>query len=151
MPQLEVSTYLPQIFWLSVLFSIMFGFFIGVFLPKLNSIFKKRIGVVEKTDEKITILKNTNNELQQLYNDQKNDFLKDTQAQMDAAIDSIRKDHEKRLQILENEFQCELDNMRNVHIQESDSFADSYRDIINEAVELTLKKLSSQEMVKNGR
>ena len=86
-----------------------------------------------------------------MYNDQKNDFLKDTQAQIDAAIDSVREIHEKRLNILETEFQHELSAIRDMHIQESDNFVDSYRDIINEAAELTLRKLLNQETAKNGR
>lgn len=151
MPQLDISTYLPQVFWLSIIFSIMLGVFIGVFLPKLTRILQRRFDAVEQADGKIKSLNELNLKLQKSYDDQKYEILKSTQTQIDATLANIRKDHEKRLHALETEIQQELNSLRNNHGQQSANFAANYQDIINEAVELTLKKLGSQGRMQNGR
>ena len=105
MPQLDISTYLPQIFWLSIIFSTMLGVFIGIFLPKLSRIFQKRYDVVEQADDRIESLKDSSLKLRKSYEEQKNEILKNTQDQIDSALASVRDFHEKRLHALETEIQ----------------------------------------------
>jgi F-type H+-transporting ATPase subunit b len=141
MPQLDISTYVPQIFWLSIIFSLMLGVFIGVFLPKLSRILQKRFDAVEQDDSKIKNLSELTLKLQKSYDMQKNEILKTTQSQIDTSLASVRDLHEKRLHALEAEIQQELNRIRSNHGLQSENFAANYEDIINEAVELTLKKL----------
>ena len=144
MPQLDISTYLPQIFWLSIIFSTMLGVFIGIFLPKLSRIFQKRFDVVEQADGRIENLKDSSLKLRKSYEEQKNEILKNTQDQIDAALASVRDFHEKRLHALETEIQQELSRIRDNHGMQAEEFAESYKDVIDEAVGLTLKKLGMQ-------
>lgn len=151
MPQLDVSTYLPQVFWLSIIFSTMLGVFVGVFLPKLTRILQRRFDAVEQADGKIKNLNEINLKLQKSYDDQKDAILQATQAQIDTTLATVRVAHEKRLQTLETEIQQELSRIRHSHGQQSANFAVNYQDLINEAVGLTLKKLGGQGGVQNGR
>lgn len=146
MPQLDINTYLPQIFWLSIIFSAMLGLFIGIFLPKLSRIFQKRFDVIEQADDRIENLKDNSLKLRKSYEEQKNDILKNTQDQIDTALANVRDFHEKRLRALETEIQQELSRIRGNHGMQSEEFAESYRDVIDEAVNLTLKKLGMQKL-----
>lgn len=151
MPQLDISTYLPQIFWLSIIFSLMLGVFIGIFLPKLLLIFQKRFDAIEHADEKIKNLKEINLKLQISYQVQKEEFLKNTQDQIDISLASVRDFHEKRLHALEVDIQQELSRIRDNHSAQSENFMTNYQNIIDEAVELTLEKLGIQNIgEKNG-
>ncbi len=147
MPQLDISTYIPQIFWLIIIFSVMFGIFIGVFLPRLSSIFQKRFDAAKQADHKIQSLAETTKQLQQTYDEQKEAAIKDSQGHLDVALASIREAQENRLQSLEREIQQELNRLQGSYTQQSNDFDENYKDIINEAVVQTLTKLG----MKNGR
>lgn len=150
MPQLDISTYLPQLFWLIVIFSIMLGIFIGLFLPRISGIFQKRLESIEQADKKIESLKESNLKLQQDYEKKKSEILRETQNQIDNALDSIRDFHEKRMNALEIEIQQELSRVRNNHGMNSESFAENYQIIIDEASELILEKLGMQKASKEN-
>lgn len=147
MPQLDVSTYIPQVFWLIILFSVMFGIFIGVFLPKVSSIFQKRFENSRQADQKIQHLTQATKQLQKDYEDKKEAAVKDTQNHIDVTLASIRETHENRFQSLESEIQQELNLLRTNHHQQYADFEENYKNIINEAVTQTLAKLG----MKNGR
>ena len=147
MPQLDISTYTPQIFWLIIIFSIMFGVFIGVFLPKLSSIFQKRFDSAKHADQQIQNLSEATAQLQKTYDEKKEIALKDPQNYIDEALASIRENHENQLQSLEQDIQQELKLLQKSYKQQHADFDETYKDIINESVIQILNKLG----VKNGR
>lgn len=147
MPQLDISTYTPQIFWLIIIFSIMFGVFIGVFLPKLSSIFQKRFDSAKHADQQIQNLSEATAQLQKPYDEKKEIALKDAQNYIDEALASIRENHENQLQSLEQDIQQELKLLQKSYKQQHADFDETYKDIINESVIQILNKLG----VKNGR
>jgi F-type H+-transporting ATPase subunit b len=147
MPQLDVSTYIPQVFWLIIIFSGMFGIFIGIFLPKISNIFQKRFESTRQADHKIQNLSEATRQLQKEYEEKKETAIRDTQDHIDAVLASIRETHESRLQSLEKEIQQELSSIQNNHLQQYANFEENYRSVINEAVTQTLAKLG----MKNGR
>ena len=147
MPQLDVSTYLPQVFWLVIIFSIMFGVFVGVFLPKVSGIFQKRFEVTRQADHKIQRLSEVTKHLQKDYEDKKAAAEKETQDYIDTALTNIRETQENRLQSLEKEIQQELHRLQSSHAQQYVDFEESYKGIISEAVRQTLTKLG----MTNGR
>ena len=147
MPQLDVSTYIPQVFWLIILFSVMFGIFIGVFLPKISSIFQKRFENTRQADHKIQHLSEATKQIQKDYEDKKEAAVQDTQNHIDSTLASIRETHENRFQSLEKEIQQELNLLQNSYNQQYADFEENYKGIINEAVTQTLAKLG----MKNGR
>lgn len=147
MPQLDISTYTSQIFWLIIIFSIMFGVFIGVFLPKLSSIFQKRFDATKQADHQIQILSETTMQLQKSYDQKKEIALTDTQNYIDESLEKIRESQENRLQSLEREIQQELKSLRGSYKQQHIDFEETYKDIVDEAVTQILTKLG----MKNGR
>jgi F0F1-type ATP synthase membrane subunit b/b' len=81
LPQLDFSTYGSQIFWLIVTFSILYFSLSKVFLPNIISLIKKRQSYIddiykkieiedgtisELENEKLTIINNTKNEINQI-------------------------------------------------------------------------------------
>ena len=147
MPQLDISTYTPQIFWLIIIFSIMFGVFIGVFLPKLSSIFQKRFDSEKHAEQQIQNLSEATAQLQKAYDEKKEIALKDAQNYIDEALSSIRENHENQLQSLEQDIQQDLKSLQKSYKQQYADFDETYKDIINESVIQILNKLG----VKNGR
>jgi DNA mismatch repair ATPase MutS len=124
----------------------MFGFFVGVFLPKLSNIFQKRFEAKKQIDNKIQNLSETTKQLQKTYDDQKEAAIKDTQDHIDAALANIREAQENRMKSLEREIQQELKRLQDSYRQQSIDFDESYKDIISEAVTQTLAKLG----IRNG-
>lgn len=147
MPQLDISTYTPQIFWLIIIFSIMFGVFIGVFLPKLSNIFQRRFDLKKHAEQQIQNLSEATAQLQKTYDEKKEIALKDAQNYIDEALSSIRENHENQLQSLEQDIQQELKLLQKSYKQQHADFDETYKDIINESVIQILNKLG----VKNGR
>lgn len=141
MPQLDISTYTPQIFWLIIIFSIMFGIFLGIILPKLSIIFQKRFDAAKQTDQQIQNLSEVTLQLQKTYDEQKEIAIKDTQLYIDQTLATIREIHENRLQSLEKEIQQELGSLQDTYKQQHKNFDETYKDIINEAVSQVLTKL----------
>lgn len=141
MPQLDISTYTPQIFWLVIIFSIMFGVFLGVFLPKLSSIFQKRFDAIKHANQQIQSLSDTTLQVQKTYDEQKEIAVMDTQHYINETLAKIRDTHENRLQSLEKEIQQELQYLQRTHMQQFKDFDETYKDIINEAVSQILLKL----------
>ncbi|MBN9543559.1 MAG: hypothetical protein J0G32_07220 [Alphaproteobacteria bacterium] len=52
MPQLDISTYFSQLFWLLLTFGMLYGFMSYVFLPKLAKVINKRNDQIESLLEK---------------------------------------------------------------------------------------------------
>ncbi len=105
MPQLDTSTYSSQIFWLIIVFSTMFGIFLGVILPKLSNIFQKRINTEKNADQQIQSLSEVILQLQKTYDDQKETSKKEMQFYIEESLAAIRSINENRLQSLEKEIQ----------------------------------------------
>lgn len=147
MPQLDISTYIPQVFWLAIIFSVMFGISIGLFLPRLSRIFQKRFDAAKQSDNKIQVLLEDIKKLQEKYNQKKEAAIYETQEHIDTALMGIREVHENRLQSLEREIQQELSYLRESYEQQYNDFYENYKDLINESATQILTKLRAQ----NGR
>jgi len=141
MPQLDTSTYSSQIFWLIIVFSTMFGIFLGVILPKLSSIFQKRFDTEKNADQQIQALSEVTLQLQKTYDDQKEISKKEMQLYIDESLAAIRDIHENRLQSLEKEIQQELHSLQDNNKHQYENFDETYKDIIDEAVSQIIKKL----------
>lgn len=147
MPQLDLSTYLPQVFWAAVLFALMLGMFIGFIMPKMANALQKRKSFVASTEEKLKILTAQNLELEASYHSQKDIAYNQLQSEIDRSLQIVRENHEKKIAILEKEMAVELQQLnKNFETQLSD-FDENYKDLITEAVDMTLKKVG----FKNGR
>lgn len=147
MPQLDLSTYLPQVFWAAVLFALMLGMFIGFIMPKMANALQKRKRFVASTEEKLKILTSQNLELEASYHSQKDSAYNQLQSEIDRSLQMVKENHEKKIAILEKEMAFELQQLnKNFETQLAD-FDENYKDLITEAVDMTLKKLG----LKNGR
>ena len=141
MPQLDTSTYSSQIFWLIIVFSTMFGIFLGVILPKLSNIFQKRINTEKNADQQIQSLSEVIFQLQKTYEDQKETSKKEMQFYIEESLAAIRSINENRLQSLEKEIQQELHSLQSNIKHQYENFDADYKDIIDEAVSQIIKKL----------
>ena len=57
MPQLDISTYASQIFWLIFFFGILYLFILRVFLPRINQIIKNRGSLLSSMEVDINHMK----------------------------------------------------------------------------------------------
>lgn len=144
MPQLDISTYTPQIFWLLIIFAIMFGVFLGLILPKLSSIFQKRFDTLSHADQQIGKLNETALQLQKTYEEQREAAIRESQLYIDQNLAAVRETYENKLQSLEKEIQQELHHLQHTHQQQQSDFDDTYKEIINEAVSKLLEKLGTK-------
>jgi F-type H+-transporting ATPase subunit b len=147
MPQLDISTYAPQVFWLIIIFSIMLGTFIGVFLPKLSKIFQKRFDQKKHADSEIESLIQATKSLQESYDEKKEAAIKSSHEYLENSLLAINEAHEKRFNSLEKEIQHEMTRLQSTYEQQINNFDENYKDIINEAVDQILYKLG----INNGR
>lgn len=141
MPQLDISTYTSQIFWLIIIFAIMFGIFLGLILPKLSRIFQRRFDSLTHSNHQIEELNQKTLQLQKKYEDQREQAMKESQLYIDQALAAIREIHESKLQSLEKEMQQELQYLQHTHKQQQNDFNDTYKEIMDEAVFKLLEKL----------
>lgn len=144
MPQLDVSTYTPQIFWLLIIFAVMFGVFLGLILPKLSKIFQKRFDTLACADEQIQTLGQKSLHLKKTYEEQREKALHESQLYIDQTLTSIRKTYENKLQSLEEEIQQELQHVQQTHHQQQKDFDVTYKEIIDETVSKLLEKLGAK-------
>jgi F-type H+-transporting ATPase subunit b len=47
MPQLDISTYIPQIFWFLICFAVLYTFVACIILPRITNILKERKRVID--------------------------------------------------------------------------------------------------------
>ncbi|MCE2716144.1 MAG: hypothetical protein ACK4V2_04605 [Pseudomonadota bacterium] len=144
MPQLDISTYTPQIFWLIIIFSVMFGVFLGLILPKLSRIFQKRFDTLSHADQQIEKLNEATLQLQKTYEEQRETAIRESQLYIDETLSSVRDAYESKLQSLEKEIQQELQYLQHTHHQQQSDFTDTYKEIIDEAVSKLLEKLGAK-------
>lgn len=147
MPQLDISTYLPQVFWAAVLFALMFGMFVGFILPKMANILRHRKDFNLSTESKIDSLKNQNLELANSYKDKKDQLYKELQRDIDKSLQAIKSLHDKKIIALEQEMTDQLQQLQSSFENQLLHFDENYKDLIKESVQITLKKIGFQ----NGR
>ena len=142
MPQLDLSTYLPQVFWAAVLFALMFGMFIGFILPKMANILRHRKDFNLSTESKIDFLKNQNLELANSYQNQKDELYKDLQFNIDQSLQVIKDLHDKKVIALEREMANEMQQLQANFEKQLLQFDENYKDLIKDSVTITLKKIN---------
>jgi F0F1-type ATP synthase membrane subunit b/b' len=147
MPQLDISTYLPQVFWAAVLFALMFGMFVGFILPKMANILRHRKDFNLSTESKIDSLKNQNLELANSYQDKKDQLYQELQCDIDKSLQAIKSLHDKKIIALEQEMTDQLQQLQSSFENQLLHFDENYKDLIKESVQITLKKIGFQ----NGR
>lgn len=133
MPQLDITTYFSQVFWLVIIFSVMFGVFIGIFLPKISRIFQKRFDSKKQIDSEVLHLQQSTLHLKNLYEEKKDTALKKAHDFIEHEIAAIKQTHEKRLQELEAEIQTDIKRLQDSHHKLHDNFDELYKEIIKEA------------------
>lgn len=147
MPQLDLSTYLPQVFWAAVLFVLMFGMFVGFIFPKMGNILRRRKDFNLNAESKIDFLKNQNLELANSYQNQKDDLYKELQFNIDKSLQAIKELHDKKIAALEQEMTNEMQQLQASFDKQLLEFDETYKDLIKDSVAITLKKVGFQ----NGR
>lgn len=147
MPQLDLSTYLPQVFWAAILFALMLGMFIGFVMPKMANALQKRKSFILITEEKLKHLANKNLALEESYQTQKANTYIQLQSEIAKALQAVRDTHDKKISNLEKEMAVEFQILNKNFENQLTNFDENYKDLITESVDTALKKVG----FKNGR
>ena len=115
LPQLDISTYWSQIFWLVVTFSVLYLSLSKVFLPNIMSLVKRRQDYMNGIYQNIEIengqireLKNENLSLQDATKKQVEDIIKAAKMRADVVNTDVRDLTEKNLSAIKKELESNL-------------------------------------------
>ncbi|MEI8320684.1 MAG: hypothetical protein WCG05_01570 [Alphaproteobacteria bacterium] len=104
MPQLDISLYIPQLFWLCIFFVLLFLGIYFVIEPRFQKIFQKRSLEIDEKLKEIEFLKKETDRLKdqaQLAEDQFQERLKkiiqETMAKTNTEIQALKENHHKKL------------------------------------------------------
>ena len=100
MPQLDISTYIPQIFWFLICFAVLYTFVACIILPRITNILKERKRVINadlfsarELDSKIDDLQTRTEKLRREANHQ-------YQTKLDETAKAAAKEREKLIEDL---------------------------------------------------
>ena len=146
MPQLNPDSFTSQVFWLSILFSILFLINHYIFLPKLEIIRKKRDEKINGNLDEAKIINNSVNKLiEQMKNDfdeaknKQNSILKETfeknKSLLDEKIEKLNEEFENKKKQLTDSVETEkakvLENLPSICVKLSDNL---YEKIMEEKI-----------------
>ncbi|AVP87340.1 hypothetical protein phytr_3890 [Candidatus Phycorickettsia trachydisci] len=145
MPQLDVSSYLSQIFWLTISFCLIYGFLAYNFIPRLKEAFKMRDGEVERLIREAKNLHEQAKSQEEEYQIQSKDLQaqlikiqKENQDQckqyLDSQMDMLRDIFDAR----KNELLISLDQVQK-------SIDDTMESFVSKASQILVKKIKSEE------
>lgn len=117
LPQLEVSTYSSQIFWLFITFSILYFFISKSFIPKILDILKKREEYFFRFHDEISVLlkkieniKLTNKNILENSKNQVSEISKNLQIQKENRKKQMEDELNIKLHNIENKFKSDIQN-----------------------------------------
>lgn len=124
MPQLDISTYIPQLFWLLVLFLIFFFMSYYVFVPRINKTIEERSDLIYKNKESAELNKFKASEVITSLNKEFEDLIKKSDddirekkillfKQFSNSRDEIRAEYKKKLKGKILEINNELLSVKN--------------------------------------
>ncbi len=145
MPQFDPSTFLSQIFWLLVCFSILICAFVFIFVPRMNALLENRSNKVHhdleraKTlNEQIAGLLKARTERIQFAEEKAEAIIRATLLEME---DKKNRQFEK----VEAELNSAIQNMKNSMEQQREDFSVSLKPLVADCVQQLLPKLLGQQ------
>lgn len=141
MPQLDISTYLPQIFWAAIIFSLMLGIFIGVILPKLSGIFKKRAKIFHNNAQEVDNLSSQNLALITSYKTQRDELYQKLNLEMHATLQDLRKNHNDKIHEVDENLKLEINKITTDFDNQLKNFDHFYGNLISSLVDQVIKKI----------
>lgn len=146
MPQLDVSTYTSQLFWLIICFTVLYFTLKNSIIPRLDQIIKNRWNHIEGAQNKAKEFKKET----ELFNSQGIIYINKARKLSHEVIDNANKESrihiaQKRLELSE-QFQKRLINFKS-KIKEEEKIAESI--ILKELPQLTIESVikASQETI----
>lgn len=145
MPQLEVSSYLSQIFWLAISLGLLYGFLAHSFIPRLKESFTLR----DKEMERLIRETKTLHEQAKAQTEEYQNHSKDLQNQ----LLSINKDTEERckqylasqMEMLKDIFDARKNELLVSLEQAQTSIDESMNGFVSKTSEILVQKIKSEE------
>lgn len=109
MPQLEqLHTYVSQIIWLVITFTVLFFIMRSIVIPKIASVLEERQERISEDLEKAAKLKQESEELREAYEKALADARSDAQAKVREVTDAAREEAERQSQALSDRIAGEI-------------------------------------------
>lgn len=149
MPQFDASTFLSQIFWLMISFGALYALVSYVFLPRISTVLKNRVDVIDDEIQKALSYQDEMRELtdqfESILNASKQqavDVLKETYDKVNA--ERVKHEKEINLQMQDELKKAEhkIENLYKKHLEEADQH-------IIETCFMMVNKLSDQDIKKS--
>ncbi|PLX29306.1 MAG: hypothetical protein C0582_05360 [Alphaproteobacteria bacterium] len=145
MPQFQVETFLPQLFWLAVIFSLFYGLSRYVFVPKLQDLFKKRSEKIQSylseaetlTDQALALEQDLNHKRALLEAELLQDYEKESHA--------LQEKHQQKERQLIKEMAENLHKREQDLINHEQKLKGSLKVSSKPLFELALKKIQSAQ------
>jgi len=103
LPQLDITYYTSQLFWLFVCLGILVFLFKKTFIPRMNNLINKRDSIIEEGKASISILELEISSLKDEINSIKNQELKQTSKIIKDSVIKSEKILEEQLKFIKNE------------------------------------------------
>ncbi len=100
MPQLDISTYIPQIFWFLICFAVLYSFVACIILPRITNILKERKRVIDADLSSALELDNKIDELQTKTEQLRREANHQYQTKLDETAKNAAKEREKLIEEL---------------------------------------------------
>jgi F0F1-type ATP synthase membrane subunit b/b' len=118
LPQLDLSNFLSQAFWLAVFFSILYIFIKSKFIPNIENIFNKRSHELSLILEEV----NANNKKSKELIDQALEIEKETRLNIskleDSLIGKIKSDNDAELKKISKDLSRDYEKIKNQYEEE---------------------------------
>ena len=141
MPQFDPSTFLSQVFWLLICFSILTGAFVFIFVPRMNALLEARSKKIHQDLEKTNVL---NKQIEGLLKTRE-ERIQFAEEKADAIIrTTLREMDEKKkrqFQKVETELANSLQTIKDSMEQERQEFHTSLKPLVADCVKQLLPKL----------
>lgn len=141
MPQFDPSTFLSQVFWLLICFSILVGAFVFIFVPRMNALLEARSKKIHQDLEKANTLNEqiegllkAREERIQFAEEKADAIIRATLAEMDSK-------KKRQFQKIEAELANSLQSIKDSMEQERQEFHSSLKPLVADCVKQLLPKL----------
>lgn len=145
MPQFDPSTFLSQVFWLLVCFSILVGVFVFVFVPRMNALLEIRSKKIHQDLERAKALNEQIEGLLKAREDRIQFVEEKADAIIRATLVEMADKKKRQFEQAEAELASSLQSMKDSIEQERQDFHASLKPLVADCVHQLLPKLLGNE------
>jgi F-type H+-transporting ATPase subunit b len=141
MPQFDPSTFLSQVFWLLVCFSILICAFVFVFVPRMNALLENRSNKVHHDLERAKMLNEQIEGLLKARTERIRFAEEKAEAIIRATLLEMEDKKNRQFEKVEDDFSKAIQNMKDSVEKQREDFNASLKPLVADCVEQLLPKL----------